>query len=115
MTTTITKKDACGKCGGTGNLPYYRHVASGVCFACNGKGDIKIKIETTQEEIAKVKKQEAWILNVTPERFRALPIEKMAKIDKAMCASWALMSDEAYDRYMRDLLGLYHHKKMLGR
>lgn len=29
---------ACGKCGGTGYIPAYSHVAGGVCFRCDGTG-----------------------------------------------------------------------------
>ena len=28
----------CDRCGGTGYLPQFRHVAGGVCFKCNGLG-----------------------------------------------------------------------------
>lgn len=28
----------CPRCGGTGHLPEYSHVAGGVCFRCNGSG-----------------------------------------------------------------------------
>ena len=30
--------DTCGKCGGTGKLPWYSHIMGGVCFACKGSG-----------------------------------------------------------------------------
>lgn len=25
----------CGKCGGSGRIPAFRHIANGICFACN--------------------------------------------------------------------------------
>lgn len=28
----------CTKCGGTGHISMYQHVAHGVCFVCDGKG-----------------------------------------------------------------------------
>ncbi len=28
----------CDRCCGTGNLPHYRHVEAGRCFACQGSG-----------------------------------------------------------------------------
>lgn len=32
---------SCGKCGGSGYLPEYNHVQSGVCFSCGGFGSHK--------------------------------------------------------------------------
>lgn len=31
-------KYACHRCSGSGYLPQYSHIQSGVCFACNGQG-----------------------------------------------------------------------------
>jgi len=28
----------CWHCQGTGELPHFRHIADGVCFACKGRG-----------------------------------------------------------------------------
>ncbi len=33
----------CPKCGGSGKLPHYSHIANGDCFACGGTGKITIK------------------------------------------------------------------------
>jgi|GEM_PF-3079553 len=33
-----TTSDPCGRCGGSGYLPQYRHVEGGVCFRCRGSG-----------------------------------------------------------------------------
>lgn len=53
MTTTqglVTgKRDLCWQCGGSGYLPWFAHVANGVCFACGGKGDTPIG-QTTEHE-----------------------------------------------------------------
>lgn len=37
----VTNKKACPRCGGHGQLPSFRHVSGGVCFACNGSGNAK--------------------------------------------------------------------------
>lgn len=31
----------CWKCGGSGNLPHYRHIDNGVCYPCKGHGVIE--------------------------------------------------------------------------
>ena len=36
-------KHVCGKCGGTGRIREYAHIAAGVCFACNGSGVRRMK------------------------------------------------------------------------
>lgn len=36
-------KDACRRCGGTGYLPGYRHVAGGICFECGGGKYLKAR------------------------------------------------------------------------
>ena len=28
----------CTRCGGTGRISYYNHVAGGICFKCGGRG-----------------------------------------------------------------------------
>jgi len=33
-----TSSPACPKCGGSGRIPEFRHVAGGECFACGGTG-----------------------------------------------------------------------------
>lgn len=38
-TTTIQ----CGRCGGTGLIPQYGHIAHGVCFQCKGAGTRTVK------------------------------------------------------------------------
>lgn len=35
------KMNTCPKCGGKGTLDHYRHVAGGVCFHCNGSGEVR--------------------------------------------------------------------------
>jgi hypothetical protein len=34
----IADHEKCHRCGGRGRLDHYRHVANGVCFACDGSG-----------------------------------------------------------------------------
>jgi hypothetical protein len=41
--------DSCGKCDGTGVIQdLRRHAAHGVCFACNGYGQITVKVSNTK-------------------------------------------------------------------
>lgn len=37
---------ACDRCDGVGRLPHYGHVASGVCFACQGSGKLSQRVRT---------------------------------------------------------------------
>ena len=34
----IPKLGNCNRCGGTGRISYYNHVAGGICFKCGGRG-----------------------------------------------------------------------------
>ena len=33
--------NTCPKCGGKGTLDQYLHIAGGVCFHCNGSGEVR--------------------------------------------------------------------------
>jgi hypothetical protein len=35
--------EKCEKCYGRGFIPYFRHVADGICFDCEGRGAIEIE------------------------------------------------------------------------
>lgn len=39
-TTNPARKTACIKCWGAGKIHAFDHVASGVCFTCNGSGEM---------------------------------------------------------------------------
>lgn len=60
----------CPKCGGTGVIREYSHVAGGCCFHCNGKGTVdRLPRErkprrqlTWEEKQAKVARQNAAII-----------------------------------------------------
>jgi len=42
MTNAVeTKTIRCPRCGGSGEIEAFRHVASGVCFLCDGEGAIE--------------------------------------------------------------------------
>lgn len=34
----VGKATVCWHCHGTGELPHFRHISDGVCFACKGMG-----------------------------------------------------------------------------
>ena len=36
--TTVFDHSECGKCGGTGFIDAFRHIANGTCFSCRGVG-----------------------------------------------------------------------------
>jgi hypothetical protein len=36
--TPIANTPNCGKCGGSGYIPIYRHIQDGICFKCWGSG-----------------------------------------------------------------------------
>lgn len=40
---TATKKIECGKCNGKGEIPAFRGIAGGICFACAGAGSRTVK------------------------------------------------------------------------
>ena len=46
MATYTLTAATCGKCDGTGRLPHYGHIASGVCFDCQGSGKVSWKDRT---------------------------------------------------------------------
>ncbi len=33
----------CSKCEGTGNLPHLAHIDNGVCYACDGTGEVEAR------------------------------------------------------------------------
>jgi len=44
--TFETLTHTCDRCDGKGRLPHYAHVASGVCFACQGSGTLSQRVRT---------------------------------------------------------------------
>jgi DnaJ-class molecular chaperone len=38
--TTSTETATCTRCGGTGNIPCFRHIDGGECYACDGTGHV---------------------------------------------------------------------------
>lgn len=42
MQTTTGDHERCWKCGGTGRIEVFAHIAKGVCFLCGGAGQIKV-------------------------------------------------------------------------
>lgn len=47
----MASTQACGRCGGSGTIGRFRHVAEGLCFACMGTGIERQRfIETAEEE-----------------------------------------------------------------
>jgi hypothetical protein len=47
MIATTTTLDSCGKCDGTGVIQAFRHIDNGVCYACNGVGQVTTKVSNT--------------------------------------------------------------------
>lgn len=75
----------CYRCGGKGQIPYFGHVDSGVCFACGGRGKFykeHCRVYTTAErekmDAAAVAKKEKEL-----ERKKAeAPAKRQAWLDK---------------------------------
>lgn len=85
---STTVRMNCGKCGGTGNLPSYRHVAGGVCFRCGGNGRAAPQERPlyTAEKLAK--------LNATAAKKLATKTAKAATAQaKAQAATDARRAD----------------------
>ena len=41
-----TNLDSCGKCNGSGVIQAFRHIGHGVCYACNGAGQVTVKVSS---------------------------------------------------------------------
>jgi hypothetical protein len=41
---TIYEIVRCGKCSGTGYIGSYAAIKNGICFPCEGKGELKVKV-----------------------------------------------------------------------
>lgn len=82
--THIFANCTCGRCGGTGIIPYYGHVDGGVCFECGGSGvstATEIKIYTN-EYGAKLKAQR----EAREEKKRQKMIEESGEWNKEWMA-----------------------------
>lgn len=82
--THIFADCTCGRCGGTGIIPYYGHVDGGVCFECGGSGvstATEIKIYT-DEYGAKLKAQR----EAREEKKRQKMIEESGEWNKEWMA-----------------------------
>jgi DnaJ-class molecular chaperone len=52
-------KTTCPKCGGSGTLHQYAHIANGECFHCNGTGEVNGEliqtVKTTADMMAELR------------------------------------------------------------
>ena len=39
----------CSRCGGKGRFNCYSHVEGGVCFQCNGKGTVQVRVKSAAQ------------------------------------------------------------------
>ena len=46
MNATTKIFDSCGKCDGTGVIQAFRHINNGMCYACNGSGQVTITVSS---------------------------------------------------------------------
>jgi len=90
-----TKTIDCPKCDGLGVIGAFGHIASGVCFCCNGNKTITIN---PAELIAKVstdsRTKAEWVLNSTPQSYAGLSFSKQTAIRDFCHGGWGL--PEAY-------------------
>src|SRR5690349_16136816 len=91
----MARMEPCGKCGGSGHIPFYNRIQGGVCFACNGKGKRPYRKPT----VAKVKERPATRTiasicggdptKLDPNNERALDYLGLTKADLAhYCELW---------------------------
>ena len=57
----------CGKCSGTGNLTEYKHIAGGICFACNGVGYFERTLKQIEAKNKRKQQNAEQKLNETNE------------------------------------------------
>ena len=95
----------CPKCIGNKKINAFNHIASGVCFQCNGSGTIQI--DSTFRSIkatARQKTQLAWIVNATAAQWSKLTFAQIkearlvAKSEVAIRANvaWPTIAEDAF-------------------
>lgn len=106
MTATTKKiKDTCGKCDGKGVIQAFRHIDHGVCYACDGAGQVTVKVSNTvafnpirnSPDIEDRRIRFFWSLTV--DKFMSLPKAKRDFI--AEWSGWQYEPNPAIcDRFM---------------
>ena len=104
--TFETLTHTCDRCDGVGRLPHYGHIASGVCFACQGSGTLTQRVRTdgTVKTSLEVFKRGGGFYNA----------EHRATVQAAdgtwgKCLTYRLITDAAEARALwRDLMGQQH-------
>jgi len=47
----MKKMMTCPRCNGEKRIKEYRHFASGICFKCNGKGEVPYRKQRTPKQV----------------------------------------------------------------
>ena len=64
----------CSRCGGSGYIPKWSHIAGGVCFKCNGRGSTQpLSIEQIRHRNRIKEQQRKERLQNTLNSFSDLP------------------------------------------
>ena len=105
IATTKKINDTCGKCDGKGVIQAFRHVDHGVCYACDGAGQVTVKVSNTvafnpirnSPDIEDRRIRFFWSLTV--DKFMSLPKAKRDFI--AEWSGWQYEPNPAIcDRFM---------------
>jgi hypothetical protein len=93
----------CPKCIGNKKINAFNHIASGVCFQCNGSGTIQI--DSTFRNVAATateKKQLAWIVNATPAQWAKLTYAQIEKARSLAKSEIAIRADVVWPSIAED-------------
>ena len=74
-------KTTCLRCGGTGEIPRFRHVLEGVCFRCWGSGfDPQFDVEGLTKWLGRARKEYRNLVT----RIRTAPPEEAAELKRQL-------------------------------
>lgn len=102
----------CPKCIGNKKINAFNHIASGVCFQCNGSG--AIKIDSTFRNVAATateKKQLAWIVNATAAQWGKLTFAQIEKARSLCLSCVAIQANVAWPTIAEDAFQLMQNQQ----
>jgi hypothetical protein len=90
MTTALVKPKTCTRCKGTGHRPGFDHVRLGICFGCNGRGEVEgdratLAARKARSEARSALGKAAWAAG--PDAHLGLSLlerDEPARLDKAL-------------------------------
>lgn len=95
----------CPKCGGTGFIREYGHIASGVCFACNGQGHVASNGKTVRS--VKLSQISACLPGFSKRDMKTIIDDSLVGLNYAEFAGSNVWSHECARYAKFALCGLY--------